>query len=559
MTRAAQNDAEILPNAPVISRVDEELPSELPRGAEIPGDLDPLADGILMEHQAAWLEDDSPLKIAEKGRRTGITFAEALDDTLIAAKKRSAGGDNVFYIGDTKDKGREFIGYVAHFASIIAGELHQVEEFLFEDAQKDGSTQHINAFRIRFASGFRVEALSSNPANIRGLQGVVVIDEAAFHKNVAEVLDAVNAMLVWEGKIRVISTHNGHLNPFNELIREARAGRNGFNVHHIPFSDAVENGLYERVCYVKGREWTQEAQDAWEARIRASYGARTAQMAQELDAIPAEAEGAALTRVQIEGILQPFIPFHRMTWSDEFKAKPDDLCNAEALRWCEEHLKPVLSKLNENLKHVVGEDFAVKGDATDIVVDEIGADLVSRAKLIVEMRKVDYPQQELVFKYICDRLPNFIKGAVDTTGNGDYLASRMEKRYGDRIVRVSFSRTWYAENMPPYIDAIVQKTVIRPKHADILSDHQALQWVDGIIRIPQNFRFKGSDGEYRHGDSAVAGALAHFASRQDWVEFAYTPVRPTETGRMPNGLGFVDENAGGWWNQPLGARLRGRI
>jgi phage FluMu gp28-like protein len=44
--------------------------------------------------------------LAEKGRRTGITFAEALDDTLLAASSREAGGMNLFYIGDTKEKGR---------------------------------------------------------------------------------------------------------------------------------------------------------------------------------------------------------------------------------------------------------------------------------------------------------------------------------------------------------------------------------------------------------------------------------------------------------------------
>ena len=150
---------------PVLSRDPDHLPEGLTRGADIPDDLDPFADGILMDHQKEWLEDQSDLKLAEKGRRTGITFAEALDDTLIAASSRSAGGDNVFYIGDTKDKGREFIGYVAHFAKVVAGELHQVEEFLFKDERPDGTSKDISAFRITFASGFRVEALSSNPAS----------------------------------------------------------------------------------------------------------------------------------------------------------------------------------------------------------------------------------------------------------------------------------------------------------------------------------------------------------------------------------------------------------
>lgn len=89
----------------VLTRDPAKLPDELLRGADIPDDLDPLAEGVLMRHQAEWLEDESDLKVCAKGRRTGITFAEALDDTLIASAARSAGGQNVFYIGDTKDKG----------------------------------------------------------------------------------------------------------------------------------------------------------------------------------------------------------------------------------------------------------------------------------------------------------------------------------------------------------------------------------------------------------------------------------------------------------------------
>ncbi|MGK7660663.1 MULTISPECIES: hypothetical protein [unclassified Marinovum] len=557
----APDPASIAPQGPILARDETGLPDELPRGASIPADLDPLAEGILMLHQKEWLEDTSDLKIAEKGRRTGITFAEALDDTLIAAASRSAGGDNVFYIGDTKDKGREFIGYVAHFAKVIAGELHQVEEFLFEDKRDDGSSKMITAYRITFASGYRVEALSSNPANIRGLQGVVVIDEAAFHSDVREVIDAVNALLIWGGKVRVISTHNGRLNPFNELIREAQAGKNPFNIHHIPFSTAVENGLYQRVCLIKGKPWSQEAQDAWEAQIRGSYGGRTAAMGQELDAIPADMEGAALTRVQIEACMAQGIPLHRWARGDDFKNAEDSERKRQADEWCKAHLGPVLKSLDEDRQHFMGEDFARSGDVTDIVIFELGQDLVRRCKLIVELRNIPFDQQRDILFYICDRIPNFAKGAMDKTGNGAYLAEKATQRYGSRIVEVSFSREWYAREMPPYIEAFSDKTVLLPAHEDVLSDHQALQYVDGLIRVPADFRFKGSDGLTRHGDSAVAAALGYYASRQDYTEYGYRGL----SGQVGASLGTAEEAEGAegarddWWRSPRGARLRGGL
>jgi phage FluMu gp28-like protein len=160
----------------------DELP---PSVREIPASHDPLADGVLMEHQAeaialCQVED---LLVFEKGRRTGITYALGLDSAIIAASSTEAGGDNVYYVGDTKDKGLEFIGYCGHFARVMASAMAEgfmgVEVFLFEDKQPDGDTKFITSYRIRFASGKQIVALSSNPANIRGLQGIVIIDEAA--------------------------------------------------------------------------------------------------------------------------------------------------------------------------------------------------------------------------------------------------------------------------------------------------------------------------------------------------------------------------------------------
>ncbi|WP_237172075.1 hypothetical protein [Pandoraea norimbergensis] len=62
-------------------------------------------------------------------------------------------------------------------------------------------------------------ALTSRPSNLRGRQGTIVIDEAAFHDQLSELLKAALAMLIWGGRVRVISTHNGTDNAFNELVK----------------------------------------------------------------------------------------------------------------------------------------------------------------------------------------------------------------------------------------------------------------------------------------------------------------------------------------------------
>lgn len=545
--------------APVLSRDPGQLPPELPRGFELPADHDPLADGILMDHQKEWLEDQSDLKLGEKGRRTGITYAEALDDTLIASSARSAGGDNVFYIGDTKDKGREFIGYVAHFARIVAKELVEVEEFLFEDEREDGSSKFISAYRVSFASGFRVEALSSRPENIRGLQGVVVIDEAAFHKDVRQVMDAVNALLIWGGRIRVISTHNGVLNPFNELIREAKAGKVPYSLHFIPFSKAVENGLYKRVCLTRGKVWSQEAQDDWEKLIRGAYGARTAQMAQELDAIPADAEGAALSRIVIERCSDRTVPVVRWQLPDSFKEALPPERKAITEAFLRDKLRPLLDRLDGARRHDFGMDFARSGDASVLIVTSTEQDLVRHWRLVVELRNVPFETQRDVVFFVGDALPRFGHGAFDATGNGAYLAEVARQKWGERISEIKLSQEWYRVNSPPYVEAFGDSgSVIIAGDDDIVRDHQALQFVGGVIKVPDDMRYKGADGLDRHGDAGIAGIIAWFASRQGAAEYGYQAVpvvRGSIYGAQEDDWEGEDQPRG-WWKPPLGSRLR---
>lgn len=545
--------------APVLPREPDALPPELTRGAEIPADLDPLAEGVLMLHQRQWLEDKSDLKICKKGRRTGITFAEALDDTLIAASARSAGGDNVFYIGDTKDKGREFIGYVAHFAKVVAKETAEIEEFLFEDKRDDGTSKHISAYRVTFASGFRVEALSSRPENIRGLQGVVVIDEAAFHKDVRQVIDAVNALLIWGGKIRIISSPNGLLNPFNDHYQEAVAGKNGYSTHFYTFADAVKNGLFRRVCLMRGKEWSPEAEAEWEAKIRGSYGTRTAAMKQELDAIDADAQGAALSRVAIEQCSRRGIPVVRYLLPDAFKAARPEIRKATVAEFLRTQVRPHLDKLDGKRRHDIGMDFARSGDGSVLIVRELGQDLIRRDRLVLELRNVPYESQRDIVFQVIDALPRFGHGAFDATGNGAYLAEVCQQRYGaPRISEVKLSQEWYRENGTPYVGAFGDETIEIAADEDIIRDHQALQYVNGVIMVPSDMRYKGGDGLERHGDAGIAGMLAWFASRQGAVEYGYQPVARREpdpwTGEDDDWEPLDDG-----FRAPLGAAIRGAV
>src|SRR5258707_13357907 len=128
----------------------------------------------------------------------------------------------------------EFIEAAARWARRFNRAAEAVEEIVLDDERTD-----ILAYRIRFASGHKIVALSSRPSNLRGKSGCAVIDEAAFHEDLPGLLKAALAFTVWGGMVRVISTHNGADSAFNELVNEIRAGRVPYSLHCKTFDEAL--------------------------------------------------------------------------------------------------------------------------------------------------------------------------------------------------------------------------------------------------------------------------------------------------------------------------------
>lgn len=226
----------------------------------------------------------------DKSRRIGLTWGVAAFAVLKASSAVEAGGQNVWYMGYDKDMTLEFIEVCAMWArafNLVAGDIEE------EDVLDEVTGQGIKSFSIRLASGFRITALPSVPRALRGKQGIVIIDEAAFHKNVDEVLKSAMALLIWGGQIVVISTHDGVGNAFNRLVTEIEAKTRAGQRMTIPFADAMADGLYERVALVaktKGADILPKAE--WEADIRASYGEDAGE---ELDCVPKIGSGALLS------------------------------------------------------------------------------------------------------------------------------------------------------------------------------------------------------------------------------------------------------------------------
>lgn len=500
------------------------------------------APPVLLPYQQVWVQDDAQLKVAEKSRRIGLTWAEAADDVLIAA---GDGGSNVFYISATQDMALEYIEACAMWARAFDQAASQIEEGILQDDDKD-----IKTYKIDFPrSGRRIVALSSRPTNLRGKQGVIVIDEAAFHRDLGLMLKAAMAMLLWGDKVRIISTHDGVDNPFNELIHDIRAGKRKGSVHKIAFREAVAQGLYRRVCLRRGIPWTQEGEDAWVADAYACYGDDAAE---ELDVIPSQSGGAYLTMGLIEARMRADTPLVRGRWTPEFGHLPDHVREAEVSAWCDEHLKPVLDTLNKELSHGVGEDFGRLGDLTVLDILEEGRDLTNRVRLQVELSNCPFRQQEQILFYIIDRLPRFRSGALDARGNGQYLAERAAQRYGStRIEQVMLSDSFYLEHMPRFKAALQDGTLDEiPRDVEVRDDLRALRVIDGVPKLPKAKTQKGDGPKLqRHGDSAISLFLGHYAMKRDVAPIEFTPA--PDPGLWSGGQADDDDDyahaGGGAW------------
>ena len=458
------------------------------------------------------------LLVVEKSRRTGFSWALGGIAAMTAAAAKSAGGQDVLYMGYEKDMTREFIDYVADFGKLFQLAATEVQEFVWINPDKP--EQQINAFRITFASGFEVVALPSVARALRGKQGIVILDEAAFMDDLSEVLKAALALLMWGGKVVVCSTHNGEMNPFNGLINDIRGGRRRGAVMRLTFEEALAEGLCKRILLTQGKVWSPEAEAEWREKILAIYADNADE---ELHVIPNPASGVYIPSALIEACALPSIPVLRLTRDAAFSGVTEQLRRVEIAGWIRDNLDPVLATLNPALPHCFGFDFARSGDLSVLAPIAIWPNMMKQMPFVLEMRGVPFAQQKQVLWHALERLPRKRAGKMDAGGNGQQIAEETVEKFGSWIEAVMLTEGWYRDNMPALKAAFEDRLIGIPRDRAIIDDVLALKLVRGIARVPARTNDAGGK---RHGDFAIAGALAIAASRADPEIYAYDPVRP---------------------------------
>lgn len=434
---------------------------------------------LLLPYQARTLDRlyaGVSLLVIEKSRRIGLTWGLAAYAVLKAAAQPSAGGMNAWYMGYDMEMAREFIDTCAMWARAFGIAAEAADEELLDEGD-------VQAFRIRFASGFKIVALPSVPRALRGKQGLVIIDEAAFHKDLAEVLKAAVALLMWGGQVVVVSTHDGVANPFNLMLDDVRSGRRKGETVTITFDEAIAAGLYERVkmaADIKGRQIPGKAE--WISDIRDTYGDDAAE---ELDCIPKEGSGS---------------------WLD-----------AAALAACE-HPDAGRPELYAGGLYFMGRDVARRRDLPVIHGYELVGDVLWMRDRWLERGATFQAQDDAAAELI--RTRRMTRYFIDQTGMGEKVVEDEQRRYGETRVQGVLLTGPNRLDLAIALKDRVDRCLLRvPPKPEIRTDFRAIKKKGGIAGSITLV----NEGDV-HADEFWASGLACAAAAIPYQPYAYDPV-----------------------------------
>lgn len=548
------------------------------------------APEVLLPYQVESLElaEEHQFLVVEKSRRIGLSYAFSPWANLMAST--ATGAQNVYYIGYNLDMAREFIGYCADFAQAFEGvrvvlpDDDRIDSYVqrrfdgsyldvagkvLVDAQdgdfrpdrvvqearggfliKGDAGKSIKAFRIDFPSGKAVIALPSSPRSVRGKQGIFIIDEAAFHDNLEELIKAILAALMWGGRVIVISTHDGTDNFFNTLVEEIRADKRGGHVHRITLKDAIAAGLYKRICLVQCKEWTPEAEAKWESDLRKTYGDAADE---ELDVIPSRGTGTYLARATIIEAMSPELPVVRLRCPDGFERQDEERRRDWLVEFLRDEVKPWLDSFDASRRTFMGQDFARNGDVSPVKFGQYDGNMRLHCRLTLEMRNVPFSDQEFILEWLIRRVPYFARGKMDGRGNGSALAEKMQMLFGfDVIEAVMATDKTYLQYMPLLKAGIEDRTLVLPYDEGELDDLRMIKMIRGIPKIPDGPKRSREDGKIakRHGDNAIADMHLIAAANEDPgdVEFMSAGSRTSNAGDFTTsdrGFGTVSRRSFG--------------
>jgi len=396
-----------------------------------------------LPYQAQWIKDDAPIKMWEKSRRIGATYAQAYEDVRDLLKN----GYDVWFSSADESAAREYILYCEKFARVLHAAAKNLGQVVI-DSEKD-----IKGYVIEFANGKRISALSSNPRRFRSKGGKVVLDEFAWHDDQAAMWDAAEPATTWGFPLRILSTYNGKGNLYFRFVDEIKRGKREWKLHTTPIQLAVDSGLVDKILR---KETTPEERQAWLDQKRAKCRDEN-QWLQEYCCIPVDETTALLTYEMIAA------------------------CEGRDLIG-----QPVTGDL------FVGMDIARRRHLSVIWgIERVGHSLYSRVLDVLEKAPFRH-QRERLFEVL--KHPRLRRACIDATGLGMQLAEEAQEAFGKyKVEAVTFTpavKEELAMNLLPYFE---DKAIFVPDSPEVRDD---LHSVRKIVTTAGNVRYDtGKDDE----------------------------------------------------------------
>jgi phage FluMu gp28-like protein len=462
----------------------------------------PAAPGaIFLPYQARWIEDDSRLKLMEKGRQIGLSWATAyacVSRTALATARLDqwvSSRDDIqaqLFLEDCK--------FWAGNLSIAAADLgEQVLD------PRDRQTAYV----LRFDSGRRINSMSSNPNAQAGKRGGRVLDEFALHPDPRKLWTIAYPGITWGGAMEVISTHRGSANFFNQLVREIREQGNpkGISLHTVTLQDALDQGFLYKLQQSLPADDEKQAMDeaAYFDFVRAG-AADEESFQQEYMCRPADDDAA-------------FLEYDLIARSEY----------AEGIEW----------RTIEGGTLFAGIDIGRKKDLTVLwLIEKLGDVFYTRE--IITLQNMTKPDQEKVIWPWIDRvLASGGRVAIDNTGLGIGWVDDAQAKFGKyRVEGVNFTAQSKEALAYPVRGTMEDRRLRIPNDGKIRAD---LRSVTKQVTGAGNIRFTAERTPDGHADRFWALALAIHAGSDS----KSAPWRPL-AGISPQAEGGILDLDANW-------------
>lgn len=443
-------------------------------------------DALLLPYQAAWIADSSRLKIAEKSRQIGWTWATAYG--LVRRKALTSARLDAWISSRDDIQARLFLEDCKSFAGVLQAGAKDLGEQALEDGKH-------SAYVLSMANGLRLHSMSSNPDAQAGKRGDRVLDEFALHPDPRKLYSIAYPGITWGGALEIFSTHRGTGNFFADLINEIRHKGNpkGFSLHRVTLQDALDQGfLFKLQAKLPPDDERQEMDEADYFNFIRSGCADEESFLQEYMCQPADDAAAFLS--------------YDLIASCEYKP-------GEAWEMTLADLEDAKNQL------YVGVDIGRDHDLTSMwLVEKIAGTCFTRLRM--DLRNMTFADQEAAL-YPIFGLPQVRRICIDQTGLGRQFAERAGQRFGTyKVEGITFTGPVKEDLAYPVRAAFEDKSVRVPNDPQIRADLRAIK---KETTASGNVRFTADRGKNGHADRFWALALAMHAGRS-YQPFGYKRV-----------------------------------